>query len=158
MQRWLEVLSASTSSAVATQEGAMDSPEMQQDSPRQKCTLSGQRNTFWSTAASGKTDQTLVCLFFGAVWVPVNSECAGEEDGKAHYFLQEKVVPLSDACCARERMAQRAKCWLGNRSYPAHSCGLCKLYSSGLDLEVTFMGNLGCESCAEILPKPCQVP
>lgn len=41
MQRWLEVLSASTSSAVVTQEGAMDSPEMQQASPRQKCTLSG---------------------------------------------------------------------------------------------------------------------
>lgn len=41
MQRWLEALGASTSSAVATQEGAMDSPEMQQGSPRQKCILSG---------------------------------------------------------------------------------------------------------------------
>jgi len=59
------VLGATTGSAVATQEGAMDSPEMQQGSPRQKCTLSGGRDKFWSTAACGKTDQALVCLFLG---------------------------------------------------------------------------------------------
>lgn len=100
-----------------------------------------------------------MCLFFGAVWVLVNCECAGEEDGKEHYFLREKnktwlflylVLVLQGQGWPRGPNAG-----LGNRSYPAHSCGLCKLCSSGLDLEVTFMGNLGCESCAEIPPNPC---
>ena len=57
-----EFIGASTSSALVTQEGAMDSPEIQQGSPRHKRHLNGQEKKSRSTVASGKTDQACVVL------------------------------------------------------------------------------------------------
>lgn len=54
----LEFIGASTSNASVTQEGAMDSPEIQKGSPRHK--WAGEE--IWSAAASGRTDQAPVVL------------------------------------------------------------------------------------------------